>query len=138
MSFVKALGNISSNTLAFTLSNEIHPEYIDVYLGFCDGNKVTIFDELKFGYKIKLADAVIQEGSFPQENNKYISSDQEFMVCERVETEPSTEYELYVWAENGGVLFESSKLFTTPPITFNDVCWWDGENWQPAMGDAAR
>jgi len=94
----------------------IHPYYADLYIGFTNEGPVIEFKDLKFKYELKLNGDVVQSNSFPPENTKYVNTDQDYVVSERLVLEAGNTYELYLWAENDGVSFEKTTQFTTPSI----------------------
>lgn len=133
MSSISAKFNLSTNNWVVAVANELHPEYVDLYIGFTSEVADTQFNNLVFGYELRRAGEVLYSNNFPPEGVKYVRSDQEYLVCERLGTQENTEYELYMWVTNNEVTHSKVSVFSSPEVVFNDVCWWDGENWQPAI-----
>ena len=113
---------------------ELAPNWADLYIGFTEGAPVVEFKNLKFKYELRKNNAVEQTNSFPPANTKYVRTDQPYLVVERLKLDIETEYELYLWAENGGESFETTVSFTTPRPAQPYESWtWDGEHWNPPV-----
>ena len=93
---------------------DLAPTYADLFIGFTDDAPVIEFKDLKFKYELKQADNIKQYGVFPPPGVKYVRTDQPYIVVERLNLQTETDYELYLWAENGGESFETTVSFTTP------------------------
>ena len=113
---------------------DLAPTYADLFIGFTDDAPVVEFKDLKFKYELKRDGNIKQYGVFPPANTRYVRSDQPYIVVERLNLKTETEYELYLWAENGGEAFETTVSFTTPRPEQPYPSWdWDGEKWNPPV-----
>jgi hypothetical protein len=93
---------------------DLAPTYADLFIGFTENAPVIEFKDLKFKYELKQSDNIKQYGVYPPSGVRYVRSDQTCLVVERLKLEMETEYQLYLWAENGGQSFETTVTFTTP------------------------
>jgi hypothetical protein len=93
---------------------DLAPTYADLFIGFTDDAPVIEFKNLKFKYELKQGDNIKQYGVYPPAGVRYVRSDQSYLVVERLQLQIETEYQLYLWAENGGQSFETTVTFTTP------------------------
>ena len=93
---------------------DLAPNYTDLFIGFTDDAPVVEFKDLKFKYELKQDGNIKQYGVFPPPGVRYVSTDQPYIAVERLNLEPETEYELYLWAENDRKSFEKTVTFTTP------------------------
>ena len=93
---------------------DLAPNYADLFIGFTDDAPVVEFKNLKFKYELKQDGNIKKYGVFPPAGVRYVRSDQPYLVVERLNLILETEYELYLWAENGGKSFETTVSFTTP------------------------
>ena len=113
---------------------DLASNYADLFIGFTDDAPVIKFKDLKFKYELKQDDNIKQYGVFPPPGVKYVRTDQPYIIVERLKLDMETEYELYLWAENGGVSFEKTVTFTTPRPEQPYPSWvWDGEKWNPSV-----
>jgi hypothetical protein len=111
---------------------DLAPNYADLFIGFTDDAPVVEFNNLKFKYELKQDGSIKQYGIFPPPNVRYIRSDQPYIVAERLIFDADKEYDLYLWAENGGSSFEKTVSFTTPKPPQPYPSWtWDGAQWNP-------
>ncbi len=110
---------------------DLAPTYADLLIGFTDDAPVIEFKNLKFKYELKQGDNIKQYGVYPPVGVRYVRTDQKHLVAERLKLKIETEYQLYLWAENGGEAFETTVTFTTPRPAQPYPSWtWDGETWQ--------
>ena len=113
---------------------DLAPNYTDLFIGFTDDAPVIEFKNLRFKYELKQDGSIKQYGVFPPPGVRYVRSDQPYLVVERLKLDMETEYELYLWAENGGVSFEKTVSFNTPRPEQPYPSWvWDGEKWNPPV-----
>ena len=111
---------------------DLAPTYADLFIGFTENDPIIEFKDLSFKYELKQGSNIKQYGVYPPPGVKYVRTDQTYLVVERLKFEMETEYELYLWAKNGGKSFESSVIFTTPrPKQPYDSWEWDGKQWNP-------
>ena len=106
----------------------IRPTYTDLYLGLT-GDETVVYDGLSFGFQWgEVAD------QWPPSNQRYIQSDQKWILVARIQhpaDEPTT---LTVWAEDHGERVEAEWTFTTPRPVQPFPSWsWDGSAWQPPV-----
>ena len=94
--------------------DDLAPTYADLFIGFTDDAPVVEFKDLKFKYELKQDSNIKQYGVFPPPGVKYVRTDQPYVVVKRLKLDLETDYELYLWAENGGESFETTVSFTTP------------------------
>ena len=107
---------------------DLAPNYADLFIGFTDDVPVVEFKDLKFKYELKQDSNIKQYGVFPPPGVKYVRTDQPYIVVERLNLVLETDYELYLWAENGGESFETTVSFTTPrPAQPYDSWVWNTE-----------
>ena len=113
---------------------DLVPNYADLFIGFTDGAPVVEFKDLKFKYELKQDSNIKKYGVFPPPGVKYVRTDQPYIVVERLNLVLETDYELYLWAENGGESFEITVSFTTPRPEQPYPSWtWDGKKWNPPV-----
>jgi hypothetical protein len=88
-------------------------------------NKETVFNNLKFGFTLKLNDIIIQSISEPSEGITYISSDQDYLKSIPINVIYNREYVIDLWVENDGKRYEKSHYITTPKPEqpFNSWTW---------------
>jgi len=108
--------------------DDLAPNYADLFIGFTDEAPIVEFTDLKFKYELKQGGNIKQYGIYPPPNTKYVRTDQEYLVVERLKLEMETDYELYLWAENDKVSIEDTVTFTTPRPAQPYASWtWDSE-----------
>ncbi len=133
MSKIIATDHFETSNWEVTFDN-LAPNYADLFIGFTDEAPVIKFKNLKFKYELKQGDNIKQYGVFPPPNTRYVRSDQAYLVVKRLKLQMETDYQLYLWAENGGQFFETTVNFTTPRPTQPYQSWtWDGEKWNPPV-----
>ena len=113
MSKIVAKDHLKTRNWEVTFDN-LAPTFADLCIGFTDEAPVVEFRDLKFKYELKQNNNIKQYGVFPPPNTRYVRTDQEFLVVERLKFEMETDYELYLWAENDKESFETTVTFTTP------------------------
>lgn len=85
-----------------------------MFIGFSDGDKEVVeFDNLKYGIRILENSNIIFDETYPAENETIISTDQAWISYVSIDIAPSTDYSIYVWAENGGVKNDYAQIFTS-------------------------
>ena len=110
--------------------------YADLHIGFTDEAPVVEFKDLKFKYELKQDGNIKQYGVFPPPGVRYVRSDQDYIVAERLNLQIEEDYELYLWAENNKQSFETTVTFTTPRPAHPYPSWtWDAEakQWVPPV-----
>ena len=113
MSKIIAKDHLKTQNWEVTFDN-LAPTFADLHIGFTDEAPVIEFNDLKFKYELKQNGNIKQYGVFPPPNARYLRTDQEFIVIERLNLDMETDYELYLWAENNKEAFETTVTFTTP------------------------
>lgn len=112
--------------------------YLDVKFAFRDNGKLpVVFDELSFGYSLKLNSKKVSEDSLPLPGVTYISTDQDyvegFLLPQLV---GGKEYFINVWTKNAGDFWEYSTSFVMPmPISPYPSWTFDEESgmWVPPI-----
>lgn len=113
---------------------DLDSNYADLFIGFTDDAPIIEFKDLKFKYELRKNGEIKQCEEYPPPNTEYVRTDQPYIVAESLYLQSETEYELYLWAENGGQEFEHTVSFTTPRPEQPYPSWeWDGEQWQPPV-----
>ena len=130
MSKILATDDFQTQNWTITIE-DLQSNYTDLFIGFTDESPVVEFKNLQFKYELKHNNVILQQGSYPPPNVRYINSDQTYLVVERLNLSPETTYELYLWAENDGNSFEKTFEFTTPRPPQPYPSWtWNGEIWE--------
>jgi hypothetical protein len=120
MSKIVAINNLQNQSWEITehdlLLNNPTVTYADLFIKFIenDSNSIVEFKDLKFKYELKHNGNVIQSNSYPPPNVKYVMSDQDYLITERLTLESEKNYILYFWAENNNISSEITFNFTTP------------------------
>lgn len=129
MSKINARANLQNTEWEITFEN-IQSIYADLIIGFQNDVCDIHFKDIKFKYELKQDSNIRQYGIFPLPGCKYVCSNQEHLISERLNLQPETEYEIYLWMENDRKSFDKSVIFTTPRPQQPYSSWsWDGENW---------
>lgn len=135
MTMSKIIAKDHLETLNWEITFEdLAPNYAHLYIGFTKDAPIIEFVDLKFKYELKQGDRITQQKTFPPSNVKYVRSDQDYLVTERLNLKPETNYDLYLWAENASVSIEKTVNFTTPRPVQPYASWtWDAYNktWVP-------
>ena len=113
MSKIIAKDHIKKQNWEVTFHN-LAPTFADLCIGFTDDGPIIEFKNLKLKYELKQNGNIKQYGVFPPPNTRYVRTDEEFLVIERLDLEIETNYELYLWAENNKKSLETTVTFTTP------------------------
>ena len=121
--------------------NNISSHYADLYIGFTDTGPVVDFVDFSFKFELKINDNIGQYGVYPKANTSYVRSDQEFLIVERLNLTPDTDYTLYLQAENKGQSSETTVNVSAPrhPQPFTSWTWntttkvWDPPTPQPEL-----
>ena len=114
MSKIQATNNFITGTWNIE-PQELVSGAADLYISFTDGNPVTQFKKLSFGYELRQEDNIKKYGMFPPTGVTYISSDQPYLATARLTLRPEITYTIWLWCENNGQRSEGSLTFTTPP-----------------------
>lgn len=106
----------------------IGPYYNDLFIGFTNEVPIVSFKNLTFGFELKQGDNIKKYGIYPPFGAKYIQTDQEYLVTERLDTKPDQTYQLFLWAENNSTRIEKEFEFTIPRPDAPFASWiWDAE-----------
>ena len=135
MSKIIAKDHLKTQNWEVTFDN-LAPTFADLHIGFTDEAPVIEFRDLKFKYELRQGDNIKQYGVFPPPGVRYVRTDQEFLIIERLKLEMETDYELYLWAENDKESFETTVPFTTPRPEQPYSSWtWnaDAQVWEPPV-----
>ena len=124
---VRATLDLDSRQWSFLVEPEIpHP---NVEIGFVGEED---FDNLSFGFSLRAGEEILFETSYPEEGTVYIRTDQQYVSSDYVRLPLDTRIDFDVWAENGGVLFESGVSFYVPKPPKPYPSWvWDEVSWSP-------
>ena len=103
--------------------------YSDLQIGFTEERPITEFDDLSFGFEFTKDGEIVEKNSYPPEGVTYVRTDQQILKTIRLKHEPNEEYELHLWAENGGEMYEYTVTLTTakPIQPYNSWEWDDAE-----------
>jgi hypothetical protein len=133
MSKIIATDNFETSNWGVKFEN-LASNYADLFIGFTDNAPIIEFDNLKFKFELSQGNDIVLSKTYPPSNIKYIRSDQEYLVVQRLNLKVESEYKLYLWAENGGNSFETTINFTTPRPNQPYPSWiWDGSTWLPPI-----
>jgi hypothetical protein len=114
MNDIRIINNLISGEWD-TQINLVEYNYFNLYIGFTNNEPVTYFNNLSFGYEFITPNGNINE-TYPSENVIYDSSDETFLTIDTFYIQPSTNYTLNYWAENGGVRTTGQLNFTSPVL----------------------
>jgi hypothetical protein len=90
-------------------TSEAVAPFLDIF--FSVPKEIDFLDPFRFGYNLLDGKTTVSTGSYPVGDNKFISTDQDYLVSERVDViEPNKSYDVLVWAIHGTDYFE--KLLT--------------------------
>jgi hypothetical protein len=124
--------DIVNKTFSLDLE-EIDPyqNYVDTKFSFTENEKPEAnFIDLSFGYSLFGEEDTLGVDSYPKENIKYFSSDQEYLELSRVfGFTPNKEYTLSVWASNNNENFSETFVFEFPKPAKPFSSWiWNDES----------
>lgn len=128
MSGVLAILDFASGEWSFDVDEQ--GEELDVRIGFTYGGGPTEFDDLAFGWSI--GDHV---ETYPKQGVSYLATDQEFVEAALTFVEYDVPMVFSVWAENGGVRYDSEIALTAippqpyPSWTYGPDGWEAPEPW---------
>lgn len=111
---MKIIGNLE--TLSWTNDLKANPENIPYSIGFkIPGQKNIVFKDLSFNISIFKDGEEIFSKTYPETGQKFISSNQSYLVSDLVEgIKPLTEYSIVVSASHNNESFEDSFSIKTP------------------------
>lgn len=78
------------------------------------GFEKTKFKNLSFGYTVLKNNQIILQKAYPKPGVKYVSTDQKYIVAERLNLKSDEEAMIAFWAENDNQRYEDSITFTVP------------------------
>lgn len=111
---------------------EVAPTYVDISFKFIDPIPGAKFKNLKFKYELKQGDNIKQYGVYPPAGVRYLQSDQQSLVSERLTLQPDTTYDLYLWSENDNIQSETTSTFSSPRPPQPYPSWtWEDKKWNP-------
>lgn len=126
--------DLSEILKGYTPSDEVVFDFVD------NGNSYVEFKDLSFGFLIKEDENILYDVSFPAENVKYISTDQDYLENYFIDgLVPEKKYVIEVWAINDNKHFSDFVSFTMPKPRQPSPSWkWDSENnfWIPPLDSA--
>lgn len=109
---------------------DLASDHADLLIGFTAQAPIVLFDNLRFGYELRQGVNIKAYGVFPPADVRYVMTDQQNIVAERLNFSPDTSYTLWLWCQNGGQRFEKSFDFVSPKPAQPYQSWvWDGGSW---------
>jgi hypothetical protein len=112
----------------------LRPHQGDLFLGLTPRSGVLEYDGLSFGFVFSDGDGPLAQQQWPVATERYISSDQPWLISEKVDYLPDTRYSLTLWSEDGGQRYEAVYHVLTPKPDRPYPSWtWDGSAWQPPI-----
>lgn len=112
MSELITINDFRTNEWSFELNNLTY-NYINLYIGFSNGEPRVIFDNLSFGYELIGEGKTITE-TYPNAGVIYNESDETFITIDTFYLQPSTDYTLNLWSINNNITSNGSYEFRTP------------------------
>lgn len=111
---MKLIGDLKENI--WIIDKKINPENIPYSIGFrLPGTKTLKFNNLSFSISFFENDTEVFSKQYPEDNQKFISSNQLYLVSDIVENiKPLTEYRVDISATNSDITFDDSFFVTTP------------------------
>lgn len=114
MSELRTINDFRTNEWSFELNNLTY-NYINLYIGFSNGEQRVIFDNLSFGYEL-IGDGKTITETYPNPGVIYNETDETFITIDTFYLQPSTDYILNVWSINNNITSNGSYEFRTPDI----------------------
>jgi hypothetical protein len=114
MSELRTINDFRTNEWSFELNNLTY-NYINLYIGFSNGEPRVIFDNLSFGYEL-IGDGKTITETYPNPGVIYNETDETFITIDTFYLQPSTDYILNVWSINNNITSNGSYEFRTPDI----------------------
>lgn len=74
----------------------------DMLISFTEELPTVSFNNLNFGYELRLGDNIKSYGVYPPRGVTYKKSDQEYLKLVRFFLNPEQPYMLYLWSDNNG------------------------------------
>jgi hypothetical protein len=129
MSIILATNNL--NTQTWEIVKDItSSNFVDLHIGFTNDLSLVSFDNLQFSYELKYNNVVEKFEKFPKTGIKYISSDQKFLVIDRIDVDIEKEYQLSLFVENSGKKSNISFQFMIPKPPSPYPSWiWEESVW---------
>jgi hypothetical protein len=113
----------------FIKKEQPEPFYSFVEIGFTADSLPVTFDDLAFGFSAKVNQETPQRYSYPQNDIKYVSTDQEYLVSESIQGNPEDIVTVDVWAKNAGERYFGSFGFVMPKPESPYPSWvWNEEH----------
>jgi hypothetical protein len=72
------------------------PYYNDLFIGFTDESPIVSFQNLEFGLQLRQGDQIQHNETFPPYGAQYIQTDQDYLECIRLITNPDQTYQLFL------------------------------------------
>jgi len=128
---MKFIGDLKNKT--WSVSTKPNPENIPYSIGFkIPGERIVKFSDLSFYVSVSEDGKEIFRKDYPEENQRFISSSQLYLVSDIVENvKPMTEYVFDISATNGGETFAESFSITTAEPYRPYPSW----TYDPEIGD---
>lgn len=127
MSSIKAI--FDTKTKEITFQNNAQPYCCDFILELNRYGQTINIEGMTFGMSVKLNDMTVLEKSFPQFGTKYLTTNQDELLSERIlNFLPDTECKLSIWMSNSQGNFFNNISFIVPRPHKNFVSWiWNSE-----------
>jgi len=113
------ISDIVKKTWYFDEEENLPAFWIDLKIGFREDGKLPVFfNDMSFGYSLKLNNKIISEMSYPVAIGiNYNETDQEYLERFGINNiVPGKTYLLYVWSKNNGEFWSDSYLISIPAI----------------------
>jgi hypothetical protein len=98
----------------FLKTEEPEPFFSSLEIGFTADSLPVVFDNLSFGFSWGANGKASKKYSYPENNIKYISTDQDYMVSQTIKGNPDDVIMVDVWAKNAGMDYSGSFSFIVP------------------------
>lgn len=135
---------LNFDTTEWSLKTEGDGHWVDVFIGFTSANNVTQFDNLSFFYSVTVNGDHLQTASFPPEGQRYVATDQPYLVVDRVMgVRADDAVSLSLTVNNAGIEYTNIKTFVVPRPEQPDPTWiwndedkcWDYPEWVELTAD---
>jgi hypothetical protein len=100
----------------------LYPSFGNLFLGLSPTAGVLEYNSLSFGFSFSEGQNLLIQKQWPAANERYISSDQPYIVAARINYQPETDYTLTLWCQNSGQRYEAVYEILTPATpTFGET-----------------
>lgn len=104
---------------------DINPYFVDLCIGFESDSSIVVFSDLHFKFELKKDNEIVSYGEYPTAGARYIQTDEEFLMTQRILLVPESNYSVYVWSTNNKIISENTFNFQTekPLQPFSSWTW---------------